>query len=143
MRNEIIERLGKIAKSEKHIKFCKKLSSFSHATVSLKEYQRMKDFSDDTQLIENTYDILSEYPLPENDIMSEFQFDIIGYSYCIALLSQSEYNRTENLLLLSKIADEAIQKQCTYGKVLLRNMKKLKKDYPDLTELEEKLKFFA
>lgn len=143
MNNEIIERLSENAKSEKHIKFCKKLSSFSHAPVSLKEYQRMKDFSDDTQLIENIYSVLSEYPLPENDIMSEFQFDIIGHSYCIALLSQAEYNRTENLLLLNKIADEAIQKQCSYGEVLLRNMKKLKKDYPDLTVLEEKLKIFA
>lgn len=143
MENNIIEKISKLNTNESQAKFCKKLSSFSHAPVSLKEYQRMKIFSENEQLIENIYTVLSEYPLPTNDLMSEFQFDTIGHSYCVALLSQAEYNRAKNLLLLNNIADEAIQKQCDYGKVLLRNMKILKKNYLDLTALEEKLKIFA
>lgn len=143
MDNEIIEKLSKLNGTELQVKFCKKLASFSHAPVSLKEYQRMKPFANDTQLVDNIYNTLSTYPLSTNDILSGFQFDIIGHSYCVAILSMAEHRRTENLILLDKIADEAIQKQNSYGNVLLRNMKRLKKDYPDLIKLEEKLKIFA
>lgn len=48
--------------------------------------------------------------------------------------------REENIRLLSKICDTLIEEKNQYCKILLRNMTKLNKKYPDLITLGEKLK---
>ncbi|EPY2275012.1 hypothetical protein ACXAUS_003934 [Clostridium sporogenes] len=119
--------------------YCKKIASSTHAPVTLKEYQRMEKFIDDDVLVSSVASIMKRWVVPnENVILSDF--DVIGYFYSIALLSEAQYNREENICLLSKICDTLIEEKNQYCKILLRNMTKLKKKYPDLIALEEKLK---
>ena len=99
----------------------------------------MENFVDDDVLISVVASIMKRWVVPnEGAILSGF--DVIGYFYSIALLSEAKYNREQNICLLSKICDILIEEKNQYCNILLRNMTKLKKKYPDLIDLEEKLK---
>ncbi len=124
---------------EKAWMYCKKISTFTHAPVSLKEYERMEKFADDDILVTTIASILQKWTVPnENSILSGF--DVIGYFYSIALLSVAKHDREQNIYLLSKICDTLIKEKNQYCGVLVRNMTKLKKKYPDLIHLEDKFR---
>lgn len=110
-------------------KFCKELTKFAHAPVSPAEYKRMEKWLGEHGLI----DVLLKacdgyYPDPKFD----FGFDIVGFFYSIALISQSQYRRKDCLALLDKITQYYIKTKHKLYTVLLRNMQKLVKDFPDL-----------
>ena len=124
-------------------KFCKKLAAFSHAPVSLKEYLRMKEYAKNEPLVKEIYNMLLEYG-SKQDNGSELSFDIIGYFYCIALISQAEWNRKSIIEMLNNKADEVIKDgNNAHGKLLYRNMYRLGKLHPDLMPIERKLKVFV
>lgn len=119
--------------------YCKKIARFTHAPVTFKEYQQMENFAEDNIIVSAVASIMEKWVVPnENAILSGF--DVIGYFYSIALLSSTQYNREQNICLLSKLCDILIEEQNKYCSILLRNMTKLKKKYPDLIPLEKKLK---
>lgn len=119
--------------------YCKKIASFTHAPVTLKEYQRMENFVNDEALVLAVALIMKKWKVKnENPILAGF--DVIGYFYSIALLSEARYNREQNICLLNKICDTLIGERSQYCDILLRNMTRLKRNYPDLACLEKKLK---
>ena len=120
--------------------YCKRLAKFIHAPVSLKDYQRMKDYADDYELIDVLIQLVSEY-MPTDDYL--VNFDVIGHSYIIALLSQSKCRREDILKSLDFLADYVMDNEIRYAVVLRRNLERLKKEYTDLERLEEKLRDFA
>ena len=87
-------------------------------------------------------DIIREY-FKITNYNSDGHFDIIGHAYCIALLSQTKYNRENTINYLNKCADILIKNnEQGYGLAMYRNMKTLSKEYPDLKNLEKKLQCF-
>ncbi len=110
-------------------KFCKELTKFSHAPISPAEYKRMEKWLTETGLI----DVLLKacdgyYPDPA----FKYSFDTIGFSYSIALISQSQYRRQDCLALLDRITQYYVRTKDDWYTVLLRNMQKLVKQFPDL-----------
>ncbi|MDE6723854.1 MAG: hypothetical protein K2J55_06640, partial [Eubacterium sp.] len=74
---------------------------------------------------------------------SDGHFDIIGHAYCVALLSQTKYNRKQTLDYLDKYIDILISNNNqSNGYSMYRNMKRLSKAYPDLKPLEDKAACF-
>ena len=112
-------------------KYCKKLASFSHAPITLKEYQRMKTFSEDTNIIDVILLGLKDNLYPFSDGKSRVE-PVQGYYYAIATISQSLYRRDDIISLLQQIADHLKQNMPKDISVLKRNMDVLKKNYPDL-----------
>ena len=112
-------------------KYCKKLASFSHAPITLKEYQRMKTFSENQDIIDVILLGLEDNLYPFTDGSSRVE-PVQGYYYALATLSQSEYRRADIMSLLQKIADHLKQNMPKDISVLKRNMDVLKKLYPDL-----------
>ena len=115
-------------------KYCKKLASFSHAPITLKEYQRMKAFSEDTNIIDVILLGLEDDLYPFSDGKSRVE-PVQGYYYAIATISQSLYRRDDIISLLQKIADYMKQNMPKDISVLKRNMDVLKKIYPDLEKI--------
>lgn len=115
---------------EKIWKYCKKIASYSHAPVELKEYQRMLPFAEDRDIIDVILKALEENPWPFSQ--NEFLPDIVGYYYTIATISQSSYRRNEIIALLEKIAECIKNNKPDYLLVLKRNVDILKIKYPDL-----------
>ena len=120
--------------------FCMNLAKYIHAPICLSDYKRMEKYADDKQLVETVYNAIKDYFYIDN---TDGHFDIIGHSYCVALLSQSKYNRNETLDYFNKFADILIENdEQVYGQAMYRNMKRLSKEYPDLKDLEIKLQLF-
>ncbi len=120
--------------------FCMNLAKFIHAPISLRDYKRMEKYTNDEKLIEAVYNAIKDYFYIDN---SDGHFDIIGHAYCVALLSQSKYNRENTLKYLNKYADILIKNnEQGNGLAMYRNMKTLSKEYPDLKDLEKKLQCF-
>ena len=111
--------------------FCKNLTKCSHAPVSGADYKKMQKYVEDTELIDVVLEAMQGYfPTDENSILSGF--DIIGYYYCVALLSQSDYRREECLDYLGKLTNYVAEQCNGHISVLLRNMQRLEKEYSDL-----------
>ncbi len=121
--------------------YCKKLASFTHAPVSIKEYMRMEEFAEDDGLAEEVFQVVKNYKVPENPILTGF--DTIGYFYSIALLSTAKTNREQYIRFFNELADQWIEAEHSYCSLLHRNMKRLSKKFPDLKEIELKLTPFA
>lgn len=120
-------------------KYCKILANYSHCPISKAEYKRMQKYTEEKELVDVILSALDEYfPTNENSVISGF--DMIGYYYSVALISQSEYRRSDCLTMLRKMTEYEINNMENKGALLLRNMKVLVKEYPDLKEFEEKLK---
>ncbi len=110
-------------------KFCKTLANFVHAPVSPAEYKRMEKWLPETGLIDVLLKACENYyPNPA----FRYDFDTIGFSYSIALISQSQYRRPDCLALLDKITQYYVNTKDNWYTVLLRNMTKLCKAFPDL-----------
>lgn len=117
-------------------KFCKELTKYAHAPVSSAEYKRVEKWLGENGLI----DVLLKacdgyYPNPA----FKYDFDTIGFSYSIALISQSQYRRQDCLALLDKITQYYVRTKDDWYTVLLRNMTKLAKDFPDLAQFKTAL----
>lgn len=120
-------------------KYCKNLANYSHCPVTKAEYKRMQKYTGETALVDVVLKALEGYyPTNENHIMSGF--DIVGFYYSVALISQCTYRRNDCLAFLEKLTDYEIQNLDDKGKLMLRNMQALEKEYPDLKEFSDKLK---
>lgn len=118
--------------------FCKNLTKCSHAPVSTADYKKMQKYLEDTELIDVVLAAMQDYyPTDENSILSGF--DIIGYYYCVALLSQSVYRREECLEYLGGLTDYVAEQCSGHVSVLLRNMQRLEKEYSDLKPMKKRL----
>ena len=116
-------------------KYCKKLASYSHAPFTLKEYQRMAPFAEDKDIVDAILKGLEENMYPFSDGKSKVE-PIQGYYYAIATISQSSYRRDDIIALLQKLAEYFKEKLPDDVFVLKRNMEVLKKNYPDLGNIE-------
>ena len=86
--------------------FCKHLAKFIHAPISLSDYKRIEKYTNDKELVEAVYNAIKDYFYVDN---TDGHFDIIGHSYCVALLSQSKYNRESTIDYLNRCADILIK----------------------------------
>lgn len=117
-------------------KFCKQLSKFMHAPVSPADYKRMEKWVDEHGLIDALLTACDGYyPNEKNPL----EFDTVGFYYSIALLSQSQYRRADCLALLDKVTQYYVKTKLDEYNVLLRNMTKLVKDFPDLAPFKTAL----
>lgn len=117
-------------------KYCKQLSKFSHAPVSPAEYKRIEKWVGEHGLIDALLKACDGYYPDEKNPL---EFDTVGFYYSIALLSQSKYRRADCLALLDKITRYYVKTKIDKYNVLLRNMTKLVKDFPDLAPFKTAL----
>lgn len=117
-------------------KFCKKFASFSHCPVKPADYKRMEAFCTEPVLVDVLLKAMDGYFCTDD---YGIDFDVVGYYYAVALLSQSGYRRADCLALLDKLVDYETASLAQKGELLLRNMKALVKDYPDLAAMLDKL----
>jgi hypothetical protein len=118
---------------EKIWKYCKKLTTYTHAPVTLNEYHRMLPFSNDPDIVDTIVRSLQA----DNDkcLSGEFLPDTIGYFYAIATISQSNYRREDIIELLNNIYNYLNQYRNNYLPVLQRNLNVLKTEWPDLNTI--------
>lgn len=116
--------------------FCKQLTKFSHAPVSPADYKRMEKYKDEHELIDVLLEACKDY---YPDPAFKYNFDTIGFSYCIALISISDHRRQDCLALLDRVTQYYVKTKDDWYTVLLRNMQKLVKDYPDLAPFKTAL----
>jgi len=144
-RREVTKRLKKQTKNADEKlqddvwKYCKKLGSFTHAPVSLKHYQRMNMFASNDPLVAEIFTMLQGYDLRPNGSY-DLLWDTIGYYYSIAVISMAEANRLAHLTFLESLARKMSEENHQDKAVLLRNIVRLSKEYPDLQPIEEILK---
>lgn len=120
-------------------KLCSKISSTTHAPVTKKEYERMLPFTTKTSIVDAVLKYL-ETNIPDYDYIGwSLKFNITGYYYCIALISQSDYRHDECETQLWNSVNYHIENDPDKGMVLLRNMKVLEGNYPYLKPMKEKL----
>lgn len=117
-------------------KFCKAFANCAHAPVAASEYKRMEKWVEETALIDVLLTACDDY-FPDQNF--KYSFDTIGFSYSIALLSQSRYRRQDCLELLDRITQYYVDTKDDWYTVLLRNMKVLSKNYPDLEQFRVRL----
>ena len=140
-KREITKILRKYIKTEKSWEkvypLCIHLAKCCHAPIYLKDYKKMEKYAQDDILVSLLYEGIKNYFLLDTE---DYDFDVIGHSYCVALLSQANILRKQILEYFDKFTDILININATgYGHVMYRNMKRLSKEYPDLKELEIKL----
>lgn len=116
--------------------FCKQLTKFSHAPVSPAEYKKMEKYKGETELIDVLLKACDGY-FP--DPAFKYNFDTIGFSYSIALISISDHRRADCLALLDRATQYYVKTKDDWYTVLLRNMQKLVKEYPDLAPFKTAL----
>lgn len=117
-------------------KFCKALANYAHAPVTASDYKRMEKWVEETALIDVLLEACDNYfPNPE----FRYSFDIIGFFYSVALISQSQYRRQDCLNLLNKITQYYVDTKDELHTVLLRNMKILPKNHSDLVQFKTAL----
>lgn len=117
-------------------KFCKQLSKFSHAPVSPAEYKRMEKWVGEHGLIDALLLACDGYYPDEK---KPLEFDTVGFYCSIAILSQSQYRRADCLALLDKLTQYYVKTKTDKYNVLLRNMTRLVKDFPDLAPFKTAL----
>lgn len=120
-------------------KFCKQLTKYSSAPVSPAEYKRMENFKEEYALIDVLLEACRDYYPDRTVPINKDRFDIIGFYYSIALISISDYRRQDCLELLDHVTQYYVKTKDDWYKVLLRNMQKLVKDYPDLAPFKTAL----
>lgn len=117
-------------------KFCKAIANCAHAPVSSAEYKRMQKFVGEAALTDVLLEALDGYfPGPAN----KYKFDTVGYSYALALISQTQYRRSDCLAFIDKLTNYFVSTKYDWYTVALRNMKVLVKDYPDLAPFKTAL----
>lgn len=128
----VCEEIG--ADPEKIWKLCKKLAQFSHAPIKLNEYERMAPFAQEEDIVDTVLKTLETYHPSEQHTSADFGFDIIGYYYCIALISQSDYRIDDCKNRILEICRFYVQNPGNSIDVLKRNMSVLKSKRPYLSE---------
>lgn len=99
----------------------------------------MLPFTTKTSIVDAVLKYLETY-IPDYDYVGwSLKFDITGYYYCIALISQSDYRHDECETQLWNSVNYHIENDPDKGMVLLRNMKVLEGNYPYLKPMKEKL----
>lgn len=68
-------------------KFAKKLQSFCYCPVLEKEFARMEPFATQEELVKLVFEIIKNYEILDDPY--GIGYDLVGYWYCIALLSLS------------------------------------------------------
>ena len=116
--------------------FCKQLTKFSHAPVSPADYKRMEKYKGETDIIDILLKACDGY-FP--DPAFKYSFDTIGFSYSIALISISDHRRADCIALLDRVTQYYVKTKDDWYTVLLRNMQKLVKEYPDLAPFKTAL----
>lgn len=120
-------------------KFCKALTNCAHAPVSPADYKRMEKYKEEFGLIDVLLEACRDYYPDRTVPINKDRFDIIGFFYSIALISISDYRRQDCLELLDHVTQYYVKTKDDYYFVLLRNMQKLVKDYPDLAPFKTTL----
>ena len=138
---EAAEAVGIITPNENIWEFCKKISSFSHAPVTLKYYERMLPFAQKNEVVDAVLKLLENYGPNFSEKEWYYFYDIIGFYYCVALISQSDYRKEDCEARLWTIVDSFIKNDTENHSlyVLLRNMSVLQKKQPNLASMREKL----
>ena len=116
--------------------FCKQLTKFSHAPVSPADYKRMEKYKGETEVIDVLLKACDGY-FP--DPAFKYNFDTIGFSYSIALISISDHRRADCIALLDRVTQYYVKTKDDWYTVLMRNMQKLVKEYPDLAPFKTAL----
>lgn len=117
-------------------KFCKALANYSHAPVAASDYKRMEKWVGETALIDVLLVACDNY-FPNRNF--RYRFDTVGFSYSVALISQSQHRRPDCIDLLAGITQYYVNTKDDWYTVLLRNMKVLSKNYPDLVRFKRDL----
>ena len=119
-------------------KIIKKMSTFTSVPGTLDHFKRMAVFAENDALVDVVLDTLKDmgYPFKPTDFIP----DIVGYYYCIALISQSMHRREETIQLLNELVDYVLANHSPAVLPLVRNMDVLSKEYPDLTDIFKKAK---
>lgn len=120
---------------------CKKIASMSHAPLNLKEYERMLPFAQKNGTVDAVLKLLENYGPDFSKKEWYYFYDIIGFYYCVALISQSDYRKEDCEARLWTIVDDFIKNDPENKElfVLLRNMSVLQKKRPNLAPMREKL----
>ncbi len=137
---EAAERTG--TPNEEIWKLCSKLAQMIHAPVTKKEYERMLPFTEKPK----TVDAVIEFFETHTPLLSQFAYDSIGYYYCIALISQSDYRQADCERLLWNAVQlhiKLVEQKAAWASLSLgalhRNMKVLESSRPYLAPMKEKL----
>lgn len=130
------------ASNEEIWELCKKISQASHAPVTLKEYQRMLPFAQQEKTVDTVLHLLETYIPPFEDKIWIGVFDIVGYYYCLALISLSDYRKEECEKQLWKTIDQFVNRDSELDNipVLLRNMNILGSSRTVLKEMEKSIR---
>lgn len=127
------------AQREEIWKLCSKIASVTHAPIRMPDYERMKPFAENC----NVVDVVLKYFETNEPMYDEerktLELDIIGYSYCIALISWSDYRRDDCEKQLLNIADLFVKQDKSMCQVLLRNMRVMESCRPNLKPIKELL----
>lgn len=136
----LLEAAEAVGTSKEEIwELCSKISSVTHAPVTKKEYERMLPFAAKPSIVDVVLKFLETYIPDYKDKNWSLKFDITGYYYCIALISQSDYRRNECERQLWNSANYHIENDPDKGAILLRNMKVLEENYTYLKPIKEML----
>ncbi len=108
-------------------KLCKKIAQYTHAPVTLKEYERMIPFAASHDTVDTVLKLLETYEPPFDGSAGDWlcKFDITGYYYCIALISFSDYRQEDCFAMLKTVTQKFIDVKTDNLSILLRNMKLL------------------
>ena len=120
-------------------KLCSKIASVTHAPIRMPDYERMKPFAENRNVVDA---VLKYFETNEPTYDAErktLELDIVGYAYCIALISWSDYRKDDCEKQLLDIADLFIKQDKSMCNVLLRNMRVMESCRPNLKPIKELL----
>ena len=133
---EAAEEVG--ASNEEIWELCKKIAQATHAPVALKDYQRMAPFAQKEKTVDTVLKLLETY-IPPFAVQYCKGFDIVGYYYCLALISLSDYRKDDCEKQLWTTIDQFLKSDSGLDdiSVLLRNMKVLGSQRPALKDMRD------
>jgi hypothetical protein len=137
----LLEAAEEVGESNEEIwELCKKIAQATHAPITLKEYQRMLPFSQKEKTVDTVLKLLETY-IPPFGVQYWPGFDLVGYYYCIALISLSDYRKEDCEKQLWLTIDQFFKQDPGLNNisVLLRNMKVLEKQRPILSDMRKSI----
>ena len=137
----LLEAAEEVGESNEEIwELCKKIAQATHAPITLKEYQRMLPFSQKEKTVDTVLKLLETY-IPPFGVQYWPGFDLVGYYYCIALISLPDYRKEDCEKQLWLTIDQFFKQDPGLNNisVLLRNMKVLEKQRPILSDMRKSI----
>lgn len=137
----LLEAAEEVGETNEEIwELCKKIAQATHAPVTLKEYLRMLPFSQKEKTVDTVLKLLETY-VPPFGVQYWSGFDVVGYYYCIALISLSDHRKEDCEKQLWQTIDQFFKQDPGLNKisVLLRNMKALEKQRPILSDMKKSI----